>query len=66
MDYTEEQKKEIAKIEIMSQVEMAHLYRFAPAGHPYFNRELPYNKFFMDRFILLGGMTPEISKEIGW
>ena len=50
----------------MSQCEMAHLLRFAPAGHPYFDNRLPYYKIFQNRFQELGGMTVEISKRIGW
>ena len=45
---------------------MARLYRFAPSGHLYFDSSLPYNKIFMERFSELGGMSPEISKQIGW
>jgi hypothetical protein len=59
---------EIAKKEIdeMTHVEMATTYRFAPAGHRYFNftnKDLP--DYFMKRFKELGGMTSEISKQIG-
>jgi len=56
---------EIAKIDAMSQVEMARLWRFAPVGHPYFDDRLPYHEHFRDRFRAIGGMTPEISKRIG-
>jgi len=60
----EEMIKEIDKL---SQVEMAELYRFAPAGHPYFNES---NKdvfeHFVKKFKESGGMTPKISKLIGW
>jgi len=59
-------QEEFAKIDAMGHEEMARLYRFAPAGHPYFNMELPYWDRFMERFKSLGGMTPEISKRIGW
>lgn len=59
----------IAKKEIdgMSQLEMARLWRFAPAGHPYFdsrNGDLP--DYFKNVFWAKGGMTPGISKQIGW
>lgn len=53
-------------IDRMPHLAMAKLYRFAPAGHPYFNfcnDDLP--QYFLKRFKELGGMTPEISKEIG-
>jgi hypothetical protein len=59
-------EKETAKINSMSHIEMAKLYRFAPSGHPYFDNSYPYSKIFNDRFEKLGGMTPEISKAIGW
>ncbi|MGB0925475.1 MAG: hypothetical protein ACPGTS_02080 [Minisyncoccia bacterium] len=54
-------------IESLSQSQMAHLIRFAPIGHPYFN--MAYSdiyKTFEARFNKLGGMSPEISKSIGW
>lgn len=61
------QQKEIDKINKMSHEEMARLYRNAPPGHPYFDTTLPYNKVFDKRlFGELGGMTPELSKSIGW
>lgn len=56
------------KIDSMSQIEMASLTRFAPAGHPYFNRydHPELEKYFEEKFKEKGGMTSEISKEIGW
>lgn len=54
------------KIDNMSHAEMARLWRFAPIGHPVFSVELPLFEYFKERFISLGGMTPQISKEIGW
>jgi len=58
----EEHKKMIDK---MNHPQMAHTYRFAHSGHPYFtNREL-YD-YFMERFNSKGGMTTSISKQIGW
>ncbi len=49
----------------MTQVELADLQRFAPAGHIVFcNARLL--ALFNIRFQQLGGMTPEISKTIGW
>lgn len=50
----------------MSQLEMARLQRFAPSGHPVFNSKLPLYEIFEKRFRELGGMTPAISKRIGW
>lgn len=66
MRLTKEQKDEIRQIYSMSQTEMASLWRFAPAGHEWFNKTLPYYKHFNRRFKHLGGFTPEISKQIGW
>ena len=56
----------IDKINNMSQIELARLWRSAPAGHPYFDNSLPYFKVFEKRFKELGGMTSEISKNLGW
>ncbi len=56
----------IEKINKMSQLEMARLWRNAPIGHPYFDNTKPYCKIFKERFEKLGGMTTEISKQIGW
>ena len=50
----------------LSQIECAKLHRFAPSGHMYFDSTLPLYKVFNARFESLGGMTPEISKAIGW
>lgn len=56
-----EQEKKI--IDSMSQEDMARLWRFAPSGHPYFDRTNPISEYFSKRF---KGFTPEISKSIGW
>lgn len=58
-------QKEIDKINNMSQVEMAKLWRFAPPGHPYFKKDSPYFEIFKKRFDKLGGFTSGISKAIG-
>jgi len=50
----------------MTQKEMARLQRFASSGHPVFDFSLPLYERFKKRFAKLGGMTPEISKKIGW
>ncbi len=52
------------KIDSMTQREMAAAWRFAPMGDPMFQR--PTFDYFKERFESLGGMTPEISKELGW
>lgn len=60
-----DEEKEIEKINSMSQLEMARLWRYAPFGHIYFDTSLPYFEIFEKRFIELGGFTPAISKIIG-
>ena len=66
-DYTPEQiANELAIINNMSHAEMARLWRFAPGGHIYFHTALPFYDVFKKRFDSFGGMTPEISKLIGW
>ena len=62
----EEIEVERQKIDNLSQLEMARLWRFAPQGHPYFSAKLPLFEHFCARFEALGGFTPAISKEIGW
>ena len=57
---------EFDAIDKMSQRDMATLYRHGPSGHKYFRNDFPLHEYFMKRFNALGGMTPEISKEIGW
>ena len=54
------------KIDEMNQIKLARLLRFAPAGHPVFDKTLPLFEYFDKRFKELGGMTPAISKLIGW
>lgn len=49
-------------IDEMSQEEMARFWRFAPAGHLYFNKTLPLWEHFEKKF---KGFTPTISKAIG-
>ena len=53
------------QIEKLSREEMCRLWRFAPAGHPYFQRDLPLWEVFEARFEKLGRFSPEISKKIG-
>ena len=66
MKLTNEQKGELKKIYQLTHVEMARLKRFALPGHPWFDIFLPYNAHFERRFKRLGGMTPTISKFVGW
>ncbi len=53
-------------IDAMSQLELARLRRFAPSGHPVFRGNEPLYEYFEKRFQELGGMTPAISKTLGW
>lgn len=62
----EEIRRHRERIEGMGREEMARLRRFAPIGHPYFDRRLPLNEAFEARFAKLGGFSPGISKKIGW
>ena len=59
-------KDEKAKIDAMSQEDMARLWRFAPAGHPYFVSGSRLSEYFIKVFRGKGGMTPAVSKSIGW
>lgn len=56
---------EKAKIDKMDRHAMCQLWRFAPAGHPYFDRTKPFWEHFEKRFTALGGFSPAISKAIG-
>lgn len=49
----------------MSHMELARLWRFAPPGHPYFTVPELYETF-RTAFDNAGGMTPAISKAIGF
>jgi hypothetical protein len=62
----EEIEAHTAAIDKLSHLEMARLWRFAPSGHPYFNNRYPLFNYFAARFKSLGGMTPAISKQLGW
>ncbi len=54
------------RIDKMSHADLAALYRFARPGHPVFRSGLPLYNYFNARFQSLGGMTPEVSRKIGW
>ena len=54
------------RIEAMSHVEMAGLWRFSPPGTPYFDSRYEVCRLFSERFARLGGMTTAVSKRIGW
>jgi len=57
----DETKRHKEIIDSMSQEDMARLWRFAPAGHPYFDRRLTLFDYFSAKF---KGFTPEISKKL--
>lgn len=59
-------RNEKEKIDAMPHEEMCRLWRFAPAGHPYFVGGSELCTYFMKRFKEKGGMTSEVSKRIGW
>ena len=61
-ELTEEIK---AEIDNMSHVEMARHYRFDEVGSIYFING-PISDYFMEKWNRLGGMNPQISKQIGW
>ncbi len=48
----------------MSRYQMAHRIRFSSAGDPFMCGDL--GNYFMARFKELGGMTPLLSKQLGW
>ncbi len=52
------------RIDAMSQYQMAHMWRFAKVGEPLLQGEI--GDYFSDSFSEKGGMTPEISKSLGW
>jgi len=54
------------KIENMTHEDMAKMWRFSIPGHPVFVSGSELYEAFKERFENLGGMTPAISKKIGW
>ena len=63
----DQQRKMVRDINKLTQVECAQLTRFAPSGHPYFRSDMPLvSNAFGERFKAVGGMTPAVSKFIGW
>jgi hypothetical protein len=56
---------EKARIDSMSHFAMAHVFRYSPPGHPYFVRGSELADYFDARFKKLGGMTPQLSKQLG-
>jgi hypothetical protein len=58
---TEELK---ARIDAMSHYELCRIWRFAVPADPLFQGEV--GEYFAAKLKEKGGMTPEISKAIGW
>ena len=58
-----EKKNRIDQLEYW---ELAYLWRFCDAGHPFFDHKLPFYKHLEARFVKHGGMTKEMSRNIGW
>jgi hypothetical protein len=56
----------VDKINSLSRIEMAKLWRFTSPGHLYFRNDKPYYQIFKKRFDELGGFNSTISKAIGW
>lgn len=55
------------EIDRLSQLDMARLVRFSEAGHKFFDRRnVGVYEYFVKKFREKGGMTPEISKTLGW
>lgn len=53
------------KIDAMSHVEMARVLRFTRLGTWPFNDD-EIGSYFLEKFHEAGGMTPQISRLIGW
>ena len=60
--HTVEEMKDI--IDGMSQEDLCRKWRFAHAGDPFLQGEV--GEYFSQKLREKGGMTPEISKRIGW
>ncbi len=64
---SEQTQKELVVIDKLTHLQCATIYRFSAAGHPYFNSNCPeLVKAFAIKFDAYGGMTPTVSKQIGW
>lgn len=53
-------------VEVFTHEDMARLWRFCPAGTIWFDPNHPACWAFAEKWARLGGMTPELSKKIGW
>lgn len=54
------------RIDAMDARDCLELQRLAPSGHPVFRSDLPIYEYFQSHFNKLGGITPELSKSVGW
>lgn len=63
---TEEEQGYLDELKRLTHVDMARLWRFAPAGHHFFGGNAVATEAFMREWYALGGMTTKISKTIGW
>lgn len=52
-------------IDQMTQQDCARFYRFADSGNPIIQSPVLWERF-MARFNETGGMTPAVSKAVGW
>jgi len=52
------------RIDALSQYDLCERNRFAPVGDPMFQGEA--GEYFMKVLREKGGMTPKISKSLGW
>ena len=55
----------ISELGGMSHAELVRIWRFADSGSPYIAREAVFNTL-KDRIKSFGGITSDVSKEIGW
>lgn len=59
-------KAEKDRIDKLEYWELAYLWRNCDASHPYFDHKLPLYGHLEARFMGFGGMTKEMSRNIGW
>jgi hypothetical protein len=57
-------KTPLEVISALTREQMCFIHRFAPSGHPFFRRGTPECDAFEKRYKALGGMSPEISKQL--
>jgi len=63
----EEVEHHMGVINEMTHRELVGLWRGASPGHPYFDDRFPYYERFSERlFTEFGGITPKVSKQVGW